>query len=65
MASLVSTLLAAIIKGKTFEEALLWGSMNSASVIGYTGPQRGLLKESEMPTWLDRAKSSGVKVGEF
>jgi sugar/nucleoside kinase (ribokinase family) len=60
-----SAFLSAIIKGKTLNEALIWGTVNSASVIGYTGPQRGLLKESEMPVWLERAKSSGVKVEEF
>lgn len=54
--------LSALIKGKSFDEALLWGTVNSASVIGYTGSQRGLLQESEMPEWLERAKSSGVKV---
>lgn len=54
--------LAAIIHGKTLEEALLWGTVNSASVIGYTGPQKGLLKETEMNEWLERSKSSGVTV---
>ncbi|CAN5327353.1 hypothetical protein BH10PAT1_BH10PAT1_5570 [soil metagenome] len=57
--------LAALIKGKTLEESLLWGLSNSASVIGYTGPERGLLHDSEMPMWLDRCVSSGVKVEEF
>ncbi|OGM77125.1 hypothetical protein A2210_01335, partial [Candidatus Woesebacteria bacterium RIFOXYA1_FULL_40_18] len=57
--------LAAIIKGKSLEEALLWGTVNSASVIGYVGPQKGLVKESDMPEWLERCKSSGVKVEEF
>lgn len=57
--------LAAIIHGKTLEEALLWGTVNSASVIGYTGPQKGLLKVSEMDEWLERAKSSGVNVVNF
>jgi len=57
--------LAAIIKGKSLEEALLWGTSNSASVIGYTGPQRGLIKENEMDVWLERARSSEVKVGQF
>lgn len=57
--------LSALIKGKGFEEALLWGTVNSASVIGYTGSQRGLLREEEMPQWLERAKSSGVFVNEF
>jgi 2-dehydro-3-deoxygluconokinase len=57
--------ISALIKGKSFEEALLWGTMNSASVIGYAGAQRGLLKEDEMPKWLEKAKSCKVEVGEF
>ena len=60
-----SGMLSALIKGKEFEEALLWGSVNSASVIGYIGPQRGLLHDSEMPTWIERARSCEVEVGEF
>ncbi len=56
---------AALIKGKSFEEALLWGTLNSASVIGYIGSQRGLVKEAEMQIWIERAKSSEVKIGEF
>ena len=54
--------LSALIHGKPLDEALLWGTCNSASVIGYTGSQKGLLKDSEMPVWLERAKSSGVSV---
>jgi sugar/nucleoside kinase (ribokinase family) len=54
--------LAAIIKGKTLDEALIWGTVNSASVIGYIGSQKGLLRDVDLPVWLDRAKSSGVKV---
>jgi sugar/nucleoside kinase (ribokinase family) len=57
--------ISALVKGKTFEEALLWGTVNAASVIGYTGSQKGLLKEDEMPIWLERAKSCNVEVGEF
>ena len=57
--------LAALIKGKSLEEALLLGTLNSASVIGYTGSQKGLLKENEMAVWIERAKSSGVEVKEF
>jgi ribokinase len=60
-----SGFLAATIKGKSYQEALLWGTVNSASVIGYTGSQKGLLKESEMPNWIERAKSSGVQVVEI
>ena len=54
--------LSAIVHGKPLEEALLWGTVNSASVIGYTGSQKGLLKSEEMPEWLERCKSSGVSV---
>jgi sugar/nucleoside kinase (ribokinase family) len=54
--------LSALIHGKSLEESLLWGTCNSGSVIGYTGSQRGLLKESEMEVWLERARSSGVTV---
>ncbi len=57
--------IAAIMKGKTFQESLLWGTVNSASVIGYTGSQKGLLKESDMPEWIERAKSSNVTVAEI
>ena len=57
--------LSALIKAKSIKEALLWGTVNSASVIGYTGPQKGLLREEDMVVWLDRAKSSQVEVGEF
>jgi ribokinase len=57
--------MAATIKGKTLEEALTWGTVNSASVIGYTGGQRGLLKEAELPEWLERARSSEMEIKEF
>jgi sugar/nucleoside kinase (ribokinase family) len=57
--------ISALIKGKSFEEALLWGTVNSASVIGYIGSQKGLLKEHEMPLWLERAKSCEVGVVEL
>ena len=54
--------IAALIKGKDLRESLLWGTVNSASVVSYFGPQKGLLREGEMVDWLARAKSSGVKV---
>ena len=57
--------LSALVHGKTLDEALLWGTCNSASVIGYTGSQKGLLKFEEMNAWLARAKSSGVLVQPF
>jgi sugar/nucleoside kinase (ribokinase family) len=57
--------LSALIKGKDITEALLWGTINSASVIGYVGAQRGLLNEQGLTQWLERAKSSGVEVKGF
>ena len=33
----------ALCLGKSVEEALVWGSKNSASVLGFVGPQKGLL----------------------
>jgi ribokinase len=57
--------LAALVEGKPLEEALLWGTVNSASVIGYTGAQKGLLKQEELPVWIKRAQSSGVAVQQF
>ena len=57
--------LSAIIKGKSLEEALVWGTLSSASVIGYVGPQRGLLTEEEMAEWVERYKSAGVEVKEL
>src|SRR3972149_675066 len=47
--------LSALIKGKGIDEALLWGTVNSASVIGFIGAQKGLLKENKIGTWLVRA----------
>lgn len=60
-----SGFLSAIIKGKGIEEALIWGTVNSASVIGYVGAQRGLLREEDIDTWVERFKSSGVRVEEM
>lgn len=57
--------LSALIKGKSLDEALLWGTVNSASVISFVGSQKGLLTEAQIPEWLERAKSSEVKVEEF
>lgn len=57
--------LSALILGRDLGEALLWGTVNSASVIGYTGSQRGLLTQADLQIWLDRAKSSGVAVAQF
>jgi len=60
-----SGFMSAVIKGRTLTEALLWGTVNSASVIGYTGSQKGLLRQEDLAIWMERAKSSGIKVEPF
>ncbi len=40
--------ISAIVHGKDHQEALIWGTMNSDSVIKYVGPQEGLLTLSAM-----------------
>ncbi len=57
--------LAALIKGKMLSESIVWGTVNSASVIGYVGPQKGLLSEEQMGEWVERGESNGLKVEEF
>jgi len=57
--------LSAIIQGKPLEEALKWATLNSTSVIGYFGPQKGLLTQDDFKTWFERADSCGLKVEEF
>jgi len=59
-----SGMIAALIKGKSLDEALIWGTVNSASVVSFVGAQKGLLKEEEMLEWVERAKEK-VKVEEF
>ncbi len=58
-----SGFLAAYMKGLGVEEALKWGTVNSASVLGYVGPQAGLLNPEKMQEWLKKAE--GVKVEEI
>ncbi len=40
-----SGMISALIKGRALEEALIWGTVNSASVVSFVGAQKGLLKE--------------------
>lgn len=49
--------LAAVMHGKSLEEALRWGTVNSASVLGHIGPQKGLLNQEGMGEWLERTGS--------
>ncbi len=57
--------IAALVKGKSVPEAMLWGTINASSVIGFIGPEDGLLHEKDIPEWIDRAESSGVRVEEL
>lgn len=52
-----SGFLAAYLQGKSVEEALRWGTVNSASVLGHIGPQAGLLNQAQMRDWLTKSQS--------
>lgn len=43
-----SAFITAIFLGKNTSEALLWGAINSASVISFVGPHKGLLNRSQI-----------------
>lgn len=60
-----SGFLSGLINGKAITDAMIWGTVNSASVIGYVGAQRGLLGKDDIEVWGQRFKSSGVKVEEL
>lgn len=42
----------ALMQGLDLPTAMRWGTVNAASVIGYVGPQPGLLNEEQMQKWL-------------
>jgi 2-dehydro-3-deoxygluconokinase len=50
-----STFVVALALGKTLEEALLWGPVNSMSVVQDIGAQRGLLTEEKLLAFLKEA----------
>jgi len=56
--SFASTFVAAIIKGKTIEEALQWAPINSMSVVQKVGAQAGLLSEKGIGHFLRLAPRS-------
>lgn len=51
-----SGFLAAVMKGKSLEDALLWGVVNAASVICSVSAQKGLLHENEIDSFLEKAR---------
>ena len=50
-----STVTAALMLGKTVEEALLWAPINSMSVVQKVGAQKGLLTRAELEGFLAKA----------
>ena len=53
--SFASTLTSALILGKSLEEALSWGPVNSMSVVQYVGAQKGLLRRKKLEEYLVNA----------
>jgi ribokinase len=50
-----STFTAALMKGKSVEEALSWGPINSMNVVQHVGAQEGLLNEKDLVELLEKA----------
>jgi len=50
-----ATLIAALVKGLSLEEALRWAPINSMNVVQYVGAQAGLLTEKKLLDWLHKA----------
>lgn len=50
-----STLSVALLLGKTIEEALMWGPINSMSVVQQVGAQKGLLTQAQIAEYLAKA----------
>jgi len=50
-----STTVAALALGKTLIDALLWGAVNSMSVVQQVGAQKGLLDRTEIESYLAKA----------
>ena len=53
--SFSSTFTSALALGKTLEEALQWGPINSMSVVQYVGAQAGLLSRAKIEEFLENA----------
>jgi ribokinase len=50
-----STFTAAIMRGKSLQEALQWGPINSMNVVQHPGAQEGLLTEDQLLEFLEKA----------
>lgn len=58
-----SGFLSAIIKGKSLEEAMLWGNSNSTSVVNYIGAREGLLQEETVYKMIE--ENAEIKPSKF
>lgn len=56
-----SGFLGAYMQNKPIDECLKWGTVNSASVLGYVGPQAGLLTPAGITEWLKKAENVRAK----
>ena len=50
-----STIVSALIHGKTLDEALTWAPINSMSVVQQVGAQKGLLTKEKLEEYLKNA----------
>jgi sugar/nucleoside kinase (ribokinase family) len=53
--SFSATFTAALAKGKSIKEALMWGPINSMSVVQYVGAQAGHLTQAQILKYLEKA----------
>jgi sugar/nucleoside kinase (ribokinase family) len=53
-----STLTSALALGKSLDEALMWGPINSMSVVQEVGAQKGLLKRGDLENYLAHAPAN-------
>lgn len=53
-----STMSVALLMGKTLQEALMWGPINSMSVVQYVGAQEGLLSPDKIEKYISEAPSN-------
>lgn len=56
-----SGFLGAFMQGKPLEDCLRWGTVNSASVLGFIGPQAGLLTAEKMTEWLEKTRDVEIQ----
>ena len=53
--AMTSTFVVALALGKAIKEALLWGPINSMSVVQHVGAQKGLLSREELESYIANA----------